>query len=319
MTAADFGESFAWGVDSSAYLTEGLYEGDGKGLSIWDVFTSLPGEIKNNATGTEACDFYNRYMQDLILLQYLNVKNLSLSISWPRILPDGIGRKNEQGLDYYDRLIDFCLEMGIDPWITLYYRDLPQLLQEKGGWTNRDIISWFTKYVITCAWRYRDRVKHWIVLNEPMVFTGAGYFLGRHAPGKKGLKNFLPAAHHAVLCQSTGAHVLKSIDSNLQVGTTFSFSHIEPASESKMNIRAARRADAIINRIFLEPLLGYPTADLPVLNRMDKYIYPGDDKLMSYPVDFIGIQNYTREVVRYNPLVPYIHAKNIKATGCVDI
>jgi beta-glucosidase len=174
-------------------------------------------------------------MQDLILMHYLNIPNFRFSISWPRVFPEGPGKVNEKGMDFYDQLIDFCLEMGIEPWITLYHRDLPQALQEKGGWTNREILNWFSEYVVTCAKRFGDWVNNWMVLSEPMVFTGAGYFLSIHAPGKKGLSIFLAAAHHAVLCQALGGRVLKSVKGGMNVSTTFSCSLIEPLDDSKLN------------------------------------------------------------------------------------
>jgi beta-glucosidase len=194
---------------------------------------------------------------------------------------------------------------------------LPQALELKGGWTNRDIINWFIDYTALCVNRYSDRVKKWMVLNEPMVFTGAGYFLGIHAPGKKGLNNFLAAAHHAVLCQSLGAATIKSIDSNANVGTTFSCSLIEPVDHIKLNVEAAQKIDVITNRMFIEPLvgLGYPVKDLKILSQLEKFIYADDEKLMQFPMDFIGIQNYTREIVRYSRFIPYVNAKVIKASA----
>ena len=209
MHSLDFGSSFHWGAATSAFQTEGAYLTEGKGLSIWDVFSDLPGKIRGGDHARTACDFYNRYVHDLILLSYLNIKNFRFSLSWPRILPHGTGPRNSKGIDFYNRLIDYCLELGIEPWVTLYHWDLPQALEAKGGWTNRDIINWFTEYVETCVLLFGDRVRHWMVLNEPLVFTGAGHFLGVHAPGKRGLSNFLAAAHHAVLCQAIGGRVIR--------------------------------------------------------------------------------------------------------------
>lgn len=311
-----FGNNFTWGVASSAYQTEGAYLEDGKGMSIWDVFTSIPGKTLANQNARISCDFYNHYMQDLILMHYLNIKNFRFSISWPRVLPEGFGIVNEEGIDFYNRLIDFSLEMGIEPWVTLYHWDLPQALELKGGWANRDIINWFTEYACLCAQKFGDRVKNWIVLNEPMVFTGAGYFLGIHAPGKKGLNNFLSAAHHAVLCQALGARAIKSFYNDSNVGTTFSCSLIEPIDNTRANIEAAEKVDVITNRMFIEPLLGlgYPVRDLKILSQVEKYMQQDDEKLMQFPMDFIGIQNYTREIVRHSPFIPYVNAKVIKAS-----
>ncbi len=248
-------------------------------------------------------------------MHYLNIENFRFSISWPRIFPEGVGNSNEKGLDFYDRMIDFCLEMGIEPWVTLYHWDLPQALQQKGGWTNREVLNWFSQYVETCALRYGDRVKNWMVLNEPMVFTGAGYFLGVHAPGKKGFSNFLPAAHHAVLCQAVGARVLKSLRPGLRVGTTFSCSLIEPLEQTSADIEAAHRVDVLTNRMFIEPLLGhgYPVRDLKLLGPIEAYMKQHDEQLMQFDMDFIGIQNYTREVVKHSRFIPYINARLIKA------
>lgn len=316
INASHFGKNFTWGVAASAYQIEGAYLEDGKDMSIWDVFSSIPGKIASNQNANVACDFYHHYMQDVILMHYLNIKNFRFSISWPRVLPAGMGAINEKGLDFYDRLIDFCLEMKIEPWVTLYHWDLPQALELKGGWTNRDIINWFSDYAILCATKFGDRVKNWMVLNEPMVFAGAGYFLGIHAPGKKGLNNFLSATHHAVLCQALGARAIKSIDGNANVGTTFSCSLIEPIDDSRLNKEAAQKIDVITNRLFVEPLLGlgYPVQDLKILHQLEKYVHQDDEKLMQFPMDFIGIQNYTREVVRHSRFIPYVNAKVVKAS-----
>lgn len=314
--SGDFGEDFTWGVSSSAYQTEGAHLEDGKGMSIWDVFTSLPGKMYLNENGHRACSFYHRYIQDIILMQFLGIKNFRTSIAWSRIFPDGMGKPNEKGIEYYDRLFDFCLEQNIIPWVTLYHWDLPFALEQKGGWTNRDIIHWFCDYVETCVKKFGDRIINWMILNEPVVFTGAGYFLGVHAPGRKGLANFLPAVHHAVLCQSEGGRVIKSYNSTLQVGTTFSCSQIDPLDDSRSSIEAAQRVDALTNRLFIEPLLGlgYPARDLRILNQLERYMLPGDEKMMQFEMDFIGLQNYTREVVQHSSVMPYINARIVKAS-----
>jgi beta-glucosidase len=312
--ATIFGPDFVWGAAASAYQTEGAYLSDGKGMSIWDVFTAKPGKIALNQNANVACNFYNRYIQDIILMQYLNIKNFRFSISWPRLFPEGMGKPNDKGFDFYDRLIDFSLEMDIEPWVTLYHWDLPQALEEKGGWTNRDILGWFSDYVEACTFRFGDRVKHWMVLNEPMVFTGAGYFLGIHAPGKKGINHFLAAAHHAVLCQAIGGKIIKSLVKS-EVGTTFSCSLIEPLDHASANIEAAYKIDAITNRMFIEPLLGlgYPFKELKLLSQLEKFMHPSDEQLMQFDMDFIGIQTYTREIVRFSPFVPYVNARIVKA------
>ncbi|HEU4470682.1 MAG TPA: GH1 family beta-glucosidase [Flavisolibacter sp.] len=314
--SGDFGEDFSWGVSSSAYQTEGAYLEDGKGMSIWDIFTAIPGKVHGLHNGNVASGFYHRYIQDIILMQYLNIRNFRFSIAWSRIFPDGTGRPNDKGIDFYDRLIDFCLEQGITPWATLYHWDLPQTLELKGGWTNRDIVHWFSDYVELCVKKFSDRVPNWIVLNEPTVFTGGGYFLGLHAPGRKGLGNFLPAVHHAALCQATGGKIIKSLRGDLQAGTSFSCSPVDPVDDHKLSVEAAHKVDVITNRLFIEPLLGmgYPWNDLKVLQQLEKYMHPGDEALLSFDMDFIGLQNYTREVVRYSAVMPYVNARLVKAS-----
>ncbi len=315
LTRAQFGKDFQWGVSVSAYQIEGAHDADGKGPSIWDVFSNKKGKILNNQNGNIACDFYNRSTSDLEMVKYLNIPNFRFSISWPRILPSGVGAVNNAGIDYYNRIIDQCLELGITPWLTLYHWDLPHALELKGGWVNRDIVSWFKDYVVICAHKFGDRVTNWMVLNEPMVFTGAGYFLGIHAPGRRGMGNFLPAAHHAVLAMTEGARVLKDIYPDANVGTTFSCSQIEPYTNSDRDIMAAHRVDALLNRLFIEPTLGlgYPTKDIPTLKRIEKYFKPNDEQLIKYDFDYIGIQNYTRELVKYSFFTPYLQASIVKA------
>ena len=311
-----FGNDFVWGVSTSAYQIEGAFDVHNKGESIWDRFVAKKGNIYKGHHGRVTCDFYNRFREDILLMKSMNIPNFRFSISWTRLLPDGIGRVDQKGVDFYNRVIDFCLECNITPWITLYHWDLPQTLEDKGGWTNRAILRWFEEYVTLCANKFGDRVKNWMVLNEPMVFTGAGYFLGVHAPARKGLKNFLPAVHHTVLCQTLGGNILRSLVSNSHVGTTFSCSEITPFSNSKKDVKAAQKADALLNRLFLEPALGmgYPTETLPLLKRLERYQRPEDEKNSIFDFDFIGIQNYTREVVKHSYTVPYLRVKIIKAT-----
>lgn len=310
-----FGKQFAWGVSASAFQTEGSYNADGKGLSNWDVFSAKKNKIKNNDNAKIACDFYNRYAEDISIIETLQIPNFRFSLSWSRIIPEGTGQVNQKGIDFYNRVIDSCLERNITPWITLYHWDLPQALEEKGGWCNREIVDWFAEYIEVCMSAYKDRVKHWMVLNEPMVFTGAGYFLGVHAPGKKGLKNFLPAVHHTVLAQAVGVKIIKKEDPSAQAGSTFSCSYITPHSNSENDKIAVKRIDALLNRLFIESALGlgYPKEDLPLLKKIEKYFKPGDEENIKADFDFVGIQNYTREVAAYSFLIPYMRARLIPA------
>ncbi|MEO6721488.1 MAG: GH1 family beta-glucosidase [Ferruginibacter sp.] len=310
-----FGKDFKWGVSTAAYQVEGAWNADGKGRSVWDVFANIKGKIFGNQNGNVACDYYHRYAHDLSIMSQLNIPNYRFSLSWSRIIPDGIGPVNKTGIDFYNRVIDFCLELGIEPWITLYHWDLPYELEKKGGWTNREIINWFGDYVELCIKIFGDRVKRWMILNEPMVFTGAGYFLGIHAPGRKGLNNFLAAAHHAAICQAEGGRIVRSLLPEAIVGTTFSCSHVEPFSNSVKDEAAASRVDTLLNRMFVEPLagLGYPLKDLKLLQRMELFVRDGDEKRLAFNMDFIGVQNYTRELVSASWVRPLIWAKIIKA------
>lgn len=315
LTKDAFGKDFIWGVSTAAYQIEGAHDHQGKGPSIWDIFVKKRNRIFQNQHGDQACDFYNRYIVDLGLMQGMHIPNYRFSLSWSRIVPNGIGPSNPSGMDFYDRLIDLSLELGITPWVTLYHWDLPHALEKKGGWVNRDIKEWFGEFVATCVARYGDRVRNWMVLNEPTVFTAAGYFFGVHAPEKKGLGNFLAAAHHAALAQAHGARIIKSLQTDSLVGTTFSCSHVEPFTSREKDIVAAKKADVLLNRLFIEPLLGmgYPTQEIKILNRIEKYMKEGDDKELQFDMDFIGIQNYTREMIRYAMFVPYLQAKIVTA------
>jgi len=310
-----FGDDFAWGVSTAAFQTEGACSSDGKGQSIWDEFTARKGKVLNGDNAQTACDFYARYRQDIDLVKEMNIPNFRFSIAWTRILPDGEGAVNQAGVDHYNDVINYCIEQGVEPWLTIYHWDLPQALEVQGGWTNRKIIDWFTSFVTICANSFGDRVKHWMVMNEPAVFTGAGYFLGLHAPGRTGVKNFLPAVHHVVLSLVAGAKKLREVLPQAVIGTTFSCSAIEPYSDKARDINAAKRADALINRLFIEPImgLGYPDTDVPVLKDIAKYKQPGDDANMVFDFDFIGIQNYTREIVRFSLFTPYVNARLVKA------
>ncbi|MGE8342543.1 MAG: GH1 family beta-glucosidase [Flavobacterium sp.] len=310
-----FGKDFLWGVSTAAFQIEGAHDSDGKGSSIWDVFTSQKGKIKNGHHAITACDFYNNYQDDIGLIKELNIPNFRFSISWPRIMPTGVHPINQAGIDYYNKIIDSLLASGIEPWITLYHWDLPHDLEVKGGWTNRESVSWFKDYVEVCVQYFGDRVKNWMVINEPSVFTGAGYFLGIHAPGKKGITNYLKAMHHVTLATSAGAKIIRERISNANIGTTFSCTHIEPATESSKDVEAAKRVDTLLNRTFIEPILGlgYPQKDLPVLKKLNNYILEDDLNNLDFDFDFIGLQCYTREVVKSAMLIPYIGAELVSA------
>ena len=306
----DFGEQFKWGVSLAAYQVEGAYEADGRGPSIWDNFSNRKNRIQDGSNGNVACEFYYRYEQDIALTKSLNLSHFRFSISWTRIIPDGIGEVNQPGLDYYNRLIDCCLKYGLEPWVTLYHWDLPLALEKRGGWTNRIVVEAFIRFADVCSKSFGDRVKNWIVMNEPFTFTGLGYLVGYYAPGRFGMHNYLPAVHHATLCQAEGARRIRRNLPNAFIGTSISCSYVAPFSNHPKQVAAARRVDALMNRLHIEPLLGmgYPVRELPVLERIEKYFHPYDEELIKFKFDFIGLQNYYSLVAYNNPLIPFLQA-----------
>lgn len=313
-SSLDFGTDFKWGVATAAYQIEGAHNIDGKSHSIWDTFSHKKGAIKTGENGDIACDFYHSYEKDLDLLKSLNMTVFRFSIAWSRILPNGSGTANQSGLNFYHRVIDACLARGIEPWITLYHWDLPQILQDKGGWKNRDAVVWFSEYANLLTKTYGEKVKNWMVFNEPSAFTALGYLIGYHAPGLKGLKNFLPTVHHVCLCQAEGGRIIRKNVANANIGTTFSCSHVDVYKSEERDGNSASRWDVLLNRLFIEPALGmgYPTESLPILRKLNKYIQPGDLEKLQFDFDFIGVQNYTREVVKANAFIPYMKGLEIK-------
>lgn len=314
LKASNFPEDFVWGISSAAAQTEGAHNKDGRGLSIWDDFASKK-KIKKNHTLENACRFYEKYEEDILLLKSLNIPHFRFSISWSRILPNGIGVVNDAGIAFYHKVIDTCLQNGITPWITLYHWDLPLALEKKGGWENREILTWFEEYAKLCLREYGHKVKHWMVLNEPLVFAGAGYFAGYHAPGKRGLKHFMRAAYHAALVQGYIAKLIKNLFPNVQVGTTYSCSYNTPYTFKDKDILACKRVNALLNRFFIEPSLGqgFPFQELPALSKMKELMLHGDADLLQVEFDFIGLQVYTREVIKHSYFVPYLQAKIVSA------
>lgn len=313
-TRHDFGPDFVWGAATAAYQIEGAHDVDGRGPSIWDTFTHNRRRWRNADTGDVACDFYHRYEADLVLLKSLGFDAFRFSLSWSRILPEGTGRVNEKGLAFYDRVIDTCLRLGLQPWVTLYHWDLPQALETKGGWTNRSVVRWFSEYVDLCTKAFGSKVKHWMVLNEPLVFTGGGHFAGIHAPGRRGMWNFLPAVHHAVLCQGEGGRIVRRNVPDARIGTTLFCAPVDAWTPAPRDLRAAARADAIGNRLFIEPSLGmgYPVKEAPFLEQIyKKYARLGDLERAAFDFDFIGLQNYFRLVMEHNWFTPYVWAREV--------
>ena len=292
-----FPKGFFWGTATAAYQIEGAWNEDGKGESIWDRFSHTPGKIRNGDTGDVACDSYQRWREDIALMRAMNLNSYRFSISWPRIQPSGSGAANPKGVDYYSRLVDGLREAHIRPMVTLYHWDLPQVLDDAGGWTNRDTAARFADYVQLVAQALGDRVNDWMIFNEPDAFVDLGYLEGTHAPGHQSVLDFLRATHVVNLAQGEGFRALKAARPASRVGTAFSMSPCEPASDSADDKLAAERAHAITNTWFLEPALRgrYPEA-LTFLPETAMRIQPGDMEKTRAPLDFIGINLYYRTI-----------------------
>jgi beta-glucosidase len=294
-SSATFPRGFFWGTSTSSYQIEGAWSEDGKGESIWDRFSHTQNRIENGDTGDVACDSYHRWREDIALMRALNLNSYRFSLSWPRIQPSGSGAANSKGLDYYSRLVDALLEAHIRPLVTLYHWDLPQALENAGGWPNRDTAARFADYAQLAAHQLGDRVADWMLFNEPAAFVDAGYLDGTHAPGRKSLLDFLRATHVVNLAQGESFRAVKAVCPSARVGTAFSMSPCEPATNSEEDRLAAKRAHAMTNIWFLEPALRgrYPEA-LTFLPETVMRIKSGDMEKMRAPLDFIGINLYYR-------------------------
>jgi beta-glucosidase len=302
--AGSFPSGFIWGAATAAYQIEGAWNEDGKGESIWDRFAHTPNKIKHGDSGDIACDSYHRFAEDIALLKKLNIKSYRYSISWPRIQPTGSGAVNSKGLDYYRRLTDAVLAAGIRPIITLYHWDLPQALEDLGGWPARDIASRFVDYATIMAKALGDRVSQWIIFNEPKTFTGVGYWQGRHAPGRTDPLAFLRATHTVNIAQGQSFHAMKAVNDKLQIGSAFDVAPMFPATQSYADISAAERWHKFQNLWFVHTALHghYPDGVLPAKQQNALLGFQtGDDALMRAPLDFIGLNYYTPWVVKHAP------------------
>jgi beta-glucosidase len=294
---------FVWGVAGSAYQVEGAVAEDGRGESIWDRFVLRPGAIANGDTGVVACDSYHRFGEDVRLMRELGVAAYRFSISWPRIVPTGRGRVNDAGLDFYERMVDELLANGIQPYVTLYHWDLPQALEDRGGWPSRETVAAFTEYVEVVVARLGDRVSTWITQNEPWVVAWLGYGMGEHAPGRTSAADALAAAHHVLLAHGRAAEVLRRDAPGARLGVTVDLYPMYPLTEDDRDVDAARRLDGARNRWFLEPLLGlgYPADMLEEYAPILPEIHDGDLETIAAPIDFLGVNYYSRTVVRAGP------------------
>ena len=295
-----FPPGFVLGAATAAYQIEGGVREGGRGESIWDRFSHTPGKTYQGHTGDVACDHYHRWREDVALMADLGLRAYRFSVAWPRVLPQGRGAVNEAGLDFYDRLVDALLAHGIEPFVTLYHWDLPQALQEAGGWLERSIADRFAAYAAVVARRLGDRVRHWITLNEPWVFAFLGYWAGVHAPGLTDLTAALQAAHHSLLAHSRAADALRAeAGSPPRVGITLNLNPVDPASDRPADREAARRFDGYCNRWFLDPLFygRYPPDMLAWWADRAPAMEADDLRGLPARLDFLGVNYYTRSVV----------------------
>jgi beta-glucosidase len=307
MTKQEFPNDFLWGVATSAYQIEGAWNEEGKGESIWDRFSHTPGNVKNGDTGDIACDHYHRWPEDIGLMKELGLTAYRFSIAWPRIFPQGQGQVNQAGLDFYSRLVDGLLAANIIPFATLYHWDLPQALQDRGGWPERATAEAFTEYADLVTRHLGDRVKHWITHNEPWVVAFLGYQQGIHAPGWQDWPAAIKASHHLLLSHGWAVPVIRRNSPEAAVGITLNLSPVFPASPSRADFEAARHHDGHLNRWFLDPLYGrhYPSdivADYSERGYLPpegmSFVQPGDLDQIATKTDFLGINYYMRAVIR---------------------
>ena len=313
-----FPDDFVWGCASSAYQVEGAWNEEGKGPSIWDTFVHTPGKIGNGETGDITVDHYHRYKEDVALMKELGLRAYRFSTSWARILPNGTGAVNQAGLDFYDRLVDELLEKKIEPYVCLFHYDLPQALQDNGGWPNRDTAYAFSEYAHIMAVHLSDRVRVWMTHNEPWVSAMAGYFSGEHAPGLKDPITGFKALHHLFLSHGLAAEAIRaSARQPVKVGITLNLNPVHSATNSKKDHAAAQRMDTAINRLQLDPFLKgtSPLQEFAFGKMLSKSIVKPGDLEKIHTLDLLGVNYYTRTVAKYDPKFPVVSAVQTKPTG----
>jgi beta-glucosidase len=302
-----FPDGFLWGAATASYQIEGAARDDGRGPSIWDTFSHTPGRVATGHTGDVACDHYHRYADDVRLMADLGLGVYRFSVSWPRVQPDGSGPTNTRGLDFYDQLVDRLLDAGIDPYVTLYHWDLPQTLEDQGGWPVRDTAYRFADYALAVHARLGDRVKTWTTLNEPWVSAFLGYGNGVHAPGRTEAADALRAAHHLSLAHGLSTAALRSAGAE-EIALTLNLSPVIAQGAGEADAEAAHRADILLNRQFLDPALrgSYPAELLEIVGRRAglDHVHDGDLDLIHQPIDLLGINYYNPTYVRAKPGEP---------------
>jgi beta-glucosidase len=295
-----FPANFIWGASTAAYQVEGAAREDGRGESIWDRFSHTPGKVLNGDTGDVAADHYHRFREDIALMRELGVDAYRFSIAWPRIIPAGSGAVNQKGIDFYKRLLDALLEAGIEPWATLYHWDLPQPLQDAGGWTNRDTVERFCEYADVITKALGDQVNHWFTVNEPWIVSFLGYGIGVHAPGERDWKTMLIVLHNLLLAHGRGVQAIRANVPDGDVGLVLNSSDVRPASDSDADREAAMRWDGFLNRWILDPVTGrgYPEDVIHAFGDLAPLVQPGDLDQIAAPTDFLALNYYFPNYIR---------------------
>jgi beta-glucosidase len=307
---------FLWGTATSAYQIEGAVAEDGRSPSIWDTFSHTPGKTAGGDHGDVACDHYHRWREDIALMSRLGVNAYRLSIAWPRVVPGGDGPVNARGLAFYDELIDGLLDAGITPSVTLYHWDLPQALQDRGGWPERDTASAFAEYASVVAGRLGDRITHWATLNEPLCSAWIGHLEGKMAPGLTDLTAAVRASYHLLLGHGLAAGAIRAAAPGAQIGIVNNLSTIHPATHSPEDLAAARRMDGHTNRWWLDPVhgRGFPS-DMRELYGVELPEGPGDSAAIAAPLDWLGLNYYFPQTVADDPEGPAPYARAVRREG----
>ena len=303
-----FPQDFVWGTATASYQVEGAAREDGRGESIWDRFCTIPGNVANGDTGDVACDHYHRFREDISLMRQMGMKGYRFSIAWPRIYPDARGQVNEAGLEFYSRLVDELLKAGITPYVTLYHWDLPQAMQDIGGWANPQMPQYFLTYCHKVMERLGDRVRHWITLNEPFCAAFLGNYEGRQAPGIRDFSTALRVAYHLYVAHGLVVRYFRQSGMKGEIGIALNLMGRVPLSVELEDAAAARRADGYINRWFLDPLIRgtYPQDMVDWYQSMGVVMPPFDPDemaLMAQPLDFMGLNYYNDSFVRHDSQV----------------
>ncbi|PZD94684.1 beta-glucosidase [Paenibacillus sambharensis] len=305
MTIVKFPDHFIWGAATAAFQVEGAYKEDGRGMSIWDTFSRTPGKVFEGDNGDVACDMYHLYPEDIKRMADMGIRSYRFSVAWPRIIPDGSGAVNEKGLAFYHNLVDELHKHGIEPMLTLYHWDLPQALQDRGGWLNRETIDHFVRYAETVFNSLRGKVRFWATFNEPWCISFLSHYIGAHAPGMTELQAGVDVAHHVLVAHGRTVQLFRKLGIEGQIGIAPNTEWQEPYSDKEEDIEAAYRRSGYLNEWFLRPVMTgkYPEKLVEWFRGKgaELKIEEGDMELIGSKIDFLGINYYTGGVGRYNP------------------